>query len=313
MTVVVLRPGPFSTVQDLGRTACGSLGVPRGGSMDEPALRLANRLVGNSDDRAAIEITLAGPELRFEEDTWIALTGSRFEATVGGRPVPWGETFVVRARDTLSIGRTLEGTRGIIAVAGGIDLPVVLGSRATCLAGAFGGLDGRALKAGDRLRFASPGRGRVHRRLRSATWPAYSTDCELRVIAGPEADRFPDIARHDFFSANYAVSSRSDRTGLRLEGARVEHCGSAEVLPEGMVAGAVQVPADGLPIILGADCPVTGGYVKIATVITADVWRVAQAKPGDRVRFVEVRVEEARALYRRQEELLRSAVEDLDR
>ena len=313
MTLVVLRPGPLSTIQDLGRPRCGSIGVPRGGSMDEPALRLANRLVGNPDAAAAIEMTLAGPEVRFENDSVIALAGARFEATIEGRPVRRGESLTVGAGQELTIGRTLEGARAVLAVLGGIDVPVILGSRSTCLGGGFGGLDGRALRAGDRLSVGRRNGKILRRRLRSEAWPAYSSECTLRVVAGPQFDRFSDRGGQVFFSATYTISPRSDRTGLRLDGPAVEHAGSADLLPEGMLPGGIQVPADGRPIILGADCPVTGGYAKIAAVISADLWRVAQAKPGDRVRFVEVGVEEGRAIYRRQEELLRTAIEELER
>ena len=275
--------------------------------MDTPALRIANRLVGNAEELAAIEITLAGPELHFESDAWIALAGSRFEATIEGRSVPYGESVLVRAAETLTVGRSLEGARAVLAVRGGIDVPVVLASRSTCLAGAFGGLEGRALRAGDHLPVGRAPEAALHRRLR-AGWPGYESECALRAVAGPQIDRFDAAARDRFFAATYTVSPRSDRTGLRLDGPRVESSGDADVWPEGMVPGVVQVPADGLPILLGADSPVTGGYAKIAVVIAADLWRVAQAKPGDRVRFVDVGVDEARQLHRDQEELLRSIV-----
>jgi biotin-dependent carboxylase-like uncharacterized protein len=280
--------------------------------MDEPALRLGNRLVGNPDNAAAIEMTLAGLEVRFEDDGVVALAGARFEATLEGRPVNRGESLRVRAGQKLAVGRTLEGARAVLAVHGGIDVPSLLGSRSTCLGGGFGGLDGRPLRAGDRLAAGRRASEIVRRRLRSEALPAYSRESTLRVVAGPQSDRFSDHGRQVFFNATYTISPSSDRTGLRLDGPPIERSASADSLPEGMVPGVVQIPADGRPIILGADCPVTGGYAKIAAVISADLWRVAQAKPGDRVRFVEVAAEEARGLYRRQQELLRTAVEELD-
>jgi antagonist of KipI len=310
MTLEILSPGPFTTVQDLGRPGWGSVGVPPGGAADPAALRLANRLVGNSEDAAGLEMTLCGAQISFAADTWVALAGSRFVAAVGDDRVPHAAAFVVRAEQTLSIGRTLEGARAVLAVRGGLDVPLVLGSRSTFVAGGFGGIDGRPLRRGDRLSAGANQPGARPRAVREWVLPSYAAETVLRVILGPQIDAFSEAAGNTLLSGTYRVSTLADRVGLRLEGPRIAHRGAADLLPEGIAPGAIQVPADGRPIVLGCDHPTTGGYAKIATVIAADLWRLGQAKPGDRLHFAAVEVEEARALYRRQEELLRSAIED---
>jgi antagonist of KipI len=309
MRLEVLQAGPLTTVQDLGRPGWGSIGVPTGGAADAPSLRIANRLVGNSDAAAGLEMTLAGPQILFAADTWVALTGSRFVATVGDDPVPHATAFLVRAGQTLSIGRTLEGARSVLAVRGGLDVPLVLGSRSTFVAGGLGGMDGRPLRRGDRLSAGAIDAGARTRAVREGLLPFHAAETVLRVILGPQIDAFSEAARETLLRGMYRVSTLADRTGIRLEGPRITHRGAADLLPEGIAPGGIQVPANGQPIVLGCDHPTTGGYAKIATVIAADLWRIGQAKPGDRLRFAAVEVSEARALYRRQEEQLRSALE----
>jgi antagonist of KipI len=316
MTLEILQAGPFTTVQDLGRPGWGSIGVPTGGAADAPSLRIANRLVGNPDAAAGLELTLAGPQISFAADAWVALTGSRFVAAVGDDPVPHATAFLVRTGQTLSIGRTLEGARAVLAVRGGLDVPLVLGSRSTFVAGGLGGIDGRPLRRGDRLSTGAIDAGEARlgwrsraRAVRERLLPFHAAEAVLRVIVGPQIDAFNEEARETLLTGTYRVSTLADRTGLRLEGPRIAHRGAADLLPEGIAPGGIQVPASGQPIVLGCDHPTTGGYAKIATVIAADLWRIGQAKPGDRLRFVAVEVSEAQALYRRQEELLRSVLE----
>ena len=311
MTLEILRAGPFTTVQDLGRPGRGSIGVPRGGAADALALRIANRLVGNHEGAAGLEMTLAGTQIAFAADVWVALAGSRFAATVDGSPVPHATALAVRAGQVLDVGRTLGGARSVLAVRGGLDVSLVLGSRSTFVSGGFGGFDGRPLRRGDRLAVGAIPVGKRPRALRQGLLPVYAAEGVMRVILGPQLDRFASEARETLLSGTYRVSTSSDRVGLRLEGPRLAHRGAADLLPEGIACGGIQVPADGQPIVLGADHPTTGGYTKIATVIAADLWRLGQAKPGDSLRFVAVEVDEARALYRQQEEMLRSATEEL--
>ncbi|MGH7897928.1 MAG: biotin-dependent carboxyltransferase family protein, partial [Candidatus Binatia bacterium] len=222
MSLLVRRPGLFTTVQDLGRPGFGALGVPPSGAMDAFALRLANRLVGNRDEAAGLEMTLAGPEIELGEDAWIALTGSRFGAEREGGQAPHAEAFFVRRGRVLAIGRSLEGARGYLAVRGGVDVPVILGSRSTLVTAGFGGHEGRALRAGDRLPI---GRAVGEAKRRAADPSAlipYAEQRTLRVIPGPDTEAFSSAARSSFSSSTYLVTQRSDRMGIRLEGAPIE-------------------------------------------------------------------------------------------
>jgi antagonist of KipI len=307
----IFRPGLFTTVQDLGRPGLGAIGVPASGAMDSFALRAANLLVGNHEGAAGLEFTLSGPEISFEEDVAVALVGSRFECKLSGNEVPHEEAFLARAGDILGVGRTLEGARGYLAVGGGITMPPVLGSLSTFPAGGFGGLDGRALRTGDELSTGEPSETTRLRRLERGLRIGYRREATLRVVPGPQEDRFTKAGRETFYRSEYRVSSRSDRIGVRLEGAAVARVSEADLDPEGLVAGAIQIPADGRPILLANDQPTTGGYTKIATVISVDLSVLAQVKPGDSIRFVAVGVEEARRLWRDREDWLRSALEDL--
>lgn len=311
MTLVIHRPGLLTTVQDLGRFGFGAFGIPPSGAMDTLALRIGNRLVGNADDAAGLEFTLSGPEIELERDAWIALVGARFETHLDGHEAPERESFLVRRGQVLSVGRALDGARGVLAVGGGIEVPRVLGSRATLLAAGFGGLEGRALRGGDRLAFGEHTKGRRRRIARPALLAADASEQPLRVVGGPQQEAFSPAGRSVFYSSLYSVSTRSDRMGIRLEGPSIERAKSADLPPEGIAPGSIQVPADGLPIVLGVDRPTTGGYTKIATVVTVDLGRLAQAKPGDRLRFAEVSVDEARRLWREREELLRSAIAEV--
>ncbi|MFP5410000.1 MAG: biotin-dependent carboxyltransferase family protein [Gammaproteobacteria bacterium] len=290
--IEVIDAGLCDLVMDLGRPGLGAQGVPVGGAADPAALAAANRLVGNAPDAAAVEIVLSGPRLAFPTGGVIALTGARFAATrSSGRPVAWNETLVLAAGETLTLGRAVEGCRTWLAVRGGVAVLPVLGSRSTFLPAGFGGLDGRALQAGDVLPLGEA-TGEV--RLQRARPPAHDAEAPLRVVAGPQAASFEDAGLVAFFGASYRVAPTSDRRGVRLAGPRVAHAGD-EWPSQGVRPGAVQVPPDGQPIVLGWDGPVTGGYPVIATVIEADWPRLAQLRPGDAVRFVTVDLDAARA------------------
>ncbi len=311
MSLEILRPGLFTTVQDLGRPGLGSIGVPPSGAMDGFALRAANLLVSNGEGAAGLEFTLAGPEIGFDEDTIVALTGSRFESKLSGHDVRHEEAFLARAGDVLGVARTLEGARGYLAVGGGIVVPPVLGSLSTFPAGGFGGLDGRALRTGDVLATAEVSETIRLRRFARDRESGYRREVTLRVVPGPQQERFSEAGCETFYGSVYRVSSRSDRIGVRLEGPAVARMAEADLEPEGLVSGAVQIPADGRPILLAVDQPTTGGYTKIATVISVDLSALAHRKPGDSVRFAAVTIEEARRLWRQREDRLRSALEDL--
>ncbi|MDP2029041.1 MAG: biotin-dependent carboxyltransferase family protein [Thiobacillus sp.] len=297
--IEVLRAGLCDLVMDQGRFGYGALGVPAGGAADSAALAAANRLVGNDADAAGLEITLSGPVLRFPVGGVVALTGARCAATrSSGAAVAWNATLVLAAGETLTLGRAEAGCRCWLAVRGGLAVPSVMGSRSTFLPAGFGGFQGRALQAGDTLPMGGE-RGEV-RRLRvqplasSAGAHPEGHKC-LRVVAGPQTEWFDDAGLAAFFSSPYRVGAASDRRGLRLRGSAVTHR-RLELPSQGVLPGAVQVPPDGQPIILGWDGPVTGGYPVIAGVIAADWPRLAQLQPGDAVRFETIEVEAAQAL-----------------
>jgi antagonist of KipI len=313
MSIHVLDPGALTTVQDLGRPGHGALGVAPSGALDRWSLRTANRLVGNEDDVAGLEITMRGPTLAFESDAVVAiagspfelsllvgLAGSSFERDVDSHPAPHGTAFRVRAGESVRTGRGLGGARAYMAIRGGIDVPLVLGSRSTQLSAGIGGFGGRALIAGDAL----PS-GKVVRDvpLRRSEGPTKRPET-VRVLPGPQEEAFTPEGIRTFYSERYHVSTRTDRTGMRLEGPAISLAREADIDPEGVVTGSIQIPGDGLPIILANDRPATGGYAKIATVIEADMAALAHAKPGDTLRFVRCTREEARAAYQEKDRLL---------
>lgn len=291
--IEVLRAGLMDLVMDLGRPGSRGQGVPAGGAADMPALVQANRLVGNADTAAGLELLLRGPTLRFARETRIALTGADMQARLDGRPVPPGRTQVVSAGGELALGEARAGLRGYLAVAGGIDVPLLLGSRATFLPGGFGGWQGRALKAGDRLPLGEAGGRRIGRLPQAA-----AAEAPLRVVPGPQLAGFADRAIEALVSAEFRLTAQADRAGLRLAGPVLDHAGG-ELASQAVLPGAIQVPPDGQPIILGWDGPVTGGYPVIAGIIAADLHRLAQMAPGTRLKFAFVTPQEARQAWQR--------------
>ncbi len=289
----VLQPGLCDLVMDRGRPGQGALGVPAGGAADPQALAAANRLVGNDADAAGLEIVQRGPILRFPRGAVAALTGACFAARrSSGAPVAWNETLLLAAGETLHLDHARPGCRCWLAVGGGIVVAPRLGSRSTFLPGRFGGHTGRALQAGDCLTLGMAARAV---RLRRGQPPLRDATAPLRVVAGPQAGQFDDAGLAAFFGSTYRVDAASDRRGMRLIGPPASHA-RAELPSQGVLPGAVQVPPDGQPIILGWDGPVTGGYPVIATVIGADWPRLAQLRAGDVVRFATIGVDAARGL-----------------
>lgn len=282
----VVRAGMFTTVQDLGRPGQRAAGVPVSGAMDAFALRLANLLVGNPENAAGLEFTLVGPELEFSADTVVAVGGGDFG-------VPLWQPVAVRAGGRLKFGPARSGGRGYLAIAGGIDVAPTLGSRSTYLPAALGGHEGRTLRDGDVLHAPGLSRhvlGRWH--IDERVLPAYSPSPTVRVIRGAQADEFGGA----FFDTEFRVSPKSDRMGVRLAGPPLARAGTAELISSTVVAGTVQVPPDGQPIILMADAQTVGGYPQIAHVATVDLPLVAQLRPGDTVRFGELSLAEAHEL-----------------
>ncbi|MFP5419424.1 MAG: biotin-dependent carboxyltransferase family protein [Gammaproteobacteria bacterium] len=290
--IEVQHAGFCDLVVDQGRPGQGALGVPVGGAADVEALVAANRLVGNEDAAAGLECTLRGPRLRFPTGGMVALTGVRFAASRSrGGPVVWNETLMLGENEVLTLGEAPTGCRCWLALQGGVTVPEVMGSRSTFLPAGWGGYQGRPLQAGDRLASGML-LSDVHM---MRAYPPVPAEGPLRVVAGPQIHLFENDGLAALFAGEFRVAAASDRRGLRLAGPNVAHT-AVELPSQGVMPGAIQVPPDGQPIILGWDGPVTGGYPVVAGVITADWPRLAQLRPGDAVRFVTIEQERARQL-----------------
>lgn len=302
MPIEVLEPGMLTTVQDLGRWGHQRLGMPTAGAMDQFALTAANRLVGNEPNAAGLEITMAGPSLRFTEPCYVALAGGDMAPRLDGREVENWTPHLVKAGTVLNFEGPRAGARTYLAVSGGIDVPPWLGSRSTYMLARVGGLEGRALKAGDELPIGrgGPGYGTVMGwRIPPERRPRYSKNPTVRVVLGPHKDRFTDAGINSLLSGEYAVTPSSNRMGYRLEGPKIEHTRGPDLFSCGIPFGGMQVPGAGQPIVLLADHQTVGGYTMIATVIQADIPLVAQCLPGDRLRFRSVTPGEGREALRR--------------
>ena len=280
--LTVVRPGLLTTVQDLGRWGYQHLGVPVAGPMDWYSHRFANRLVGNSDEEAALEITLIGPELTSNADVVCAVAGASFDLTCGDRAAPLNAAFVLPRGERLRFRNRAAGARATLAVAGGIDVDPVLGSRATSLISRTGPFGGRALGVGDLLPV-----GRQSHVARAPARPLAVPrgGARVRVVMGPHHARFTDEAVRAFTSTRYTVTQDSNRMGYRLDGPVLSQIEASDMLSDATPVGSLQVPPSGLPILLMADRQTTGGYPKIATVITADLPLAGQLAPGDWVEF----------------------------
>ncbi|MFT0545702.1 biotin-dependent carboxyltransferase family protein [Allopusillimonas ginsengisoli] len=305
MSITVIKPGLLSTFQDAGRRGHQHLGVPVSGAMDNRAHRLANLLAGNDADEATLEITLTGPELRFDAPACIAISGARLSPSLNGQAIPNDRPLVVHAGDKLTFGARQSGVRAYLAWHGGIDVPTVLGSRSTYVRGSFGGLEGRALKKGDTLALCTSLREHDLQSLEHELWkikiylPAIlglQPRVALRVMRGPHTGLFTEAAIENLFSAAYRASPDSERMGYRLQGPLLPLKQPTQLLSESTSFGAIQVPADGQPIILMADRQTTGGYAKIAHVATVDLPLVAQCLPGETLKFTECTLEQAQRL-----------------
>lgn len=281
-SVMVIRPGLFTTVQDEGRWGYQHGGVPVCGAMDLQSHRLANAIVGNGGRAATLEATLAGPDLRFDAPATVAVTGADVEVTVDGAAVAMYTPVVCRAGSVLRVGARRAGGRSYIAFAGGLETTPVLGSRATHVRTAMGGLHGLALRAGDRLPLGSPSRQAPRRRMPA---PRMGTGARLRVLPGPQVDQFPPGALDRLQHGRFTVTPQSDRMGYRLAGEQAIPEAAGEMISDATFAGGVQVPPAGDPILLMADRQTTGGYPQVAVVISADLPLAGQLVPGDWIEF----------------------------
>jgi biotin-dependent carboxylase-like uncharacterized protein len=298
--IELLRAGPLTTVQDLGRTLWRDRGISRCGALDDVALMQANLLVGNEAGAAGIEFTLGPALLRFAADGCFAFTGTDADATLDGRPVRPGWREPVRAGQMLKLAAPRDRMRTVLAVGGGIDVAPALGSRSTDLKAGFGGFEGRALRDGDALPWRPPA-GAPARRvgLRAPPWAA----C-VRVLPGPEHDEFSPPARDAFWSADWTLTPQSNRMGFRFAGPVLDRVATGDLPSHGVLPGVIQVPPSGQPIVLLADAQTTGGYPKIGVVIAADLWKLAQLRLGAPLRFVRCTRDEAVTALRERRALL---------
>jgi biotin-dependent carboxylase-like uncharacterized protein len=322
--IVIRKPGVLASVQDLGRHGLRQLGVCPGGALDVLSLTLANRLAGNADGAAGLELTMGGCELQFEADTRIALTGDDFGATLDGTPLWPCWSVPVAAGQTLRLaganapGVKKAGLRSWLAVAGGIDVPQILGSRSTDLKAGFGGHEGRPLRKGDRLPTGvSPLDAAQRERrafgVRGPDWGAHEDDgaIALRVLPGPEFELFTLAARDLLWGERWRITPQSNRMGSRLAGAELKRKRSGDMLSSGVIPGTIQVPPSGQPIILMGDAQTTGGYPRIGVVIRADLWKLAQAPLNGKLRLVQVDQPQALAAWAAQQRYLSQVAQGL--
>ncbi|MCD8509567.1 MAG: biotin-dependent carboxyltransferase family protein [Bacillus sp. (in: Bacteria)] len=305
----IIKPGLLTTIQDMGREGWQRYGVVVAGAMDSLALNIGNILVGNKREEAGIEVTLLGPEILFLTEGVIALCGADLTPTLDNTPVPLWHAFSVRKGQLLRFGEQRTGARAYITVAGGITADAIFQSKATYVKGRMGGLNGQPLQKGDILKNdiqQLPKEGKIHTgtTLLKKYRPHYKRERQFRVLSGPEMDEFLDTSIKSFFSEPYVISPQADRMGYGLQGARLIHRENADIISDTITFGTIQVPANGQPIILMADRQTTGGYARIANVISVDLPYLAQMLPGDKLFFKRVTIQEAQSLYRKQEKWL---------
>ncbi|MDK8182331.1 biotin-dependent carboxyltransferase family protein [Paenibacillus sp. UMB4589-SE434] len=313
MTIRVITPGLLTTVQDLGRFGFQKFGVLASGAMDTMALRMANLLAGNEEHAAAIEMTLLGPQLVFEQGTVVVLAGGSLSPAVDGAAIPLGRPVYLPAGSKLTFGKAISGCRSYLAVAGGIQVPDVMGSRSTYLRAGIGGLHGRALQAGDVLETGVAASGwnehfKDRAKVEVLSWgashelqPMYRDNPVLRAVSGPEYNCFTEESRQMFWEKPFRVTPQSDRMGYRLADVPLSLADPFEMVSAAVGIGTIQVPSEGNPIVLLADRQTAGGYPRITHIISVDLPLIAQVKPGGYVRFTEVSLEEAQELYIQQE------------
>ncbi len=300
MSFEILSAGPLSTVQDLGRFGVMKSGFSQNGAMDVFSMQCANRLVGNALGCAVVEMTMLGIKARFNDYAVIAFSGGDFSPEINGEKIEMNRAYEVSSGDVVECFAARDGARCYLAVSGGIDVPVVTGSRSTNLKCEFGGYKGRKLQKGDLI---STGKYNIAPsdiskcRLPKQT---FGNAFEVRAVLGPQDDMFTKSDIELFFSQEYEVTAESDRMGMKLFGEALKSKNGFDIISDGIVLGSVQVPASGQPIVLMSDHQTTGGYAKIATVISCDVSLLAQAKPKSRVRFKQISIEEAEKINKKQ-------------
>jgi len=313
MAATAIRAGFLTSVQDLGRTGFREFGISTSGALDSFALRVANLLVGNDEGAAGLEITLGGLQLRFDDERIVAWCGGEFDVHIGSTALPAGHTVFLRAGEEVKFGRPQIGCRCLLAVSGGIDVPLVLGSRSTDLRANFGGFEGRTLRDGDVIPLGIPQRSQTAATAGISSWTAphdwispAKRDPILRFVRGIDWERFNASTLERFTSEAFTVLPDSDRMGVRFDSPELQREDNVDLTSEAVAPGTIQVPPSGKPILLLGDCQTIGGYPKMAHVITVDLGIAAQLRAGDHVRFCEVSLSDAqRLLLERERELER--------
>lgn len=314
MSMEIKNPGALTTIQDLGRFGYMNKGFSPSGAVDTFSMKVANALVGNSPGEAVLEATMLGPSIQFHGSAVLAVTGADMDLKLNGVPGPMYRAFSVKAGDLLSFGYARSGCRTYIAAAGGINIEPVLGSRSTNLKCGLGGFHGRALRTGDCMelvremkslsfmdrRFYEPGREEFRAAVSADGLPV------LRAVRGPQDEYFTEKGLRTLTESVYTVTNDSNRMACKLTGEPVEFVNSGDIISDGITTGSIQVSSGGMPIIMLADHQTTGGYAKIGTVISVDIPVIGQRKPGEKVRFAFVTVEEAQKLYMQEQRLLKS-------
>lgn len=297
MSIKITNPGMQTTLQDAGRWGYQNVGMTVAGAMDLFALRCANILVGNDQNEACLEVLMMGPTIEFDEDETIAVTGGNLSPMLNGQPINNWESIEVKKSDKLSFKGKKSGLRCYIAFSKTIDVPVIMGSKSTFLRGNLGGFEGRKLAKGDELKLGSKAQAKAGKKIDEKYIPTYKKEDTIRFVFGPQDDAFTDEAKETIQKNPYAITAESDRMGYRLDGEKITHKDSADIISDGIVFGSIQVPSHGSPIVMMGDRQTTGGYTKIGTVITPDLSILAQMDPGCKVQFKAISVEEAQKIY----------------
>ncbi|WP_085991155.1 biotin-dependent carboxyltransferase family protein [Oceanobacillus senegalensis] len=304
--IEVEKSGLSTSIQDLGRMGYQQYGMVVSGAMDILALQVGNLLVGNKRDAAGIEVVIMGPKLRFLKDTIIAVCGADLSAKLDGKDIPMWTSISIKSGQIITFGQPKNGAYAYVCIAGGIETPMVMGSRSTYVKASIGGFQGRFLRKGDVLETGTPIiKQRRMKRLTKDSIPIYDTERKIRVVLGPDLDAFQRSSVETFLSETYKITKKADRMGARLEGPKLEHVNGADIISDSIFPGTIQVPANGQPIVLLADRQTTGGYTRIANVISVDFARVAQNLPGAELQFEAISVEKAQTLHVKRERFLR--------
>jgi len=304
--IEILDGGLLTTIQDTGRFGFQKFGIPVSGAMDIQSLKIANKLLNNPINAACIEITVIGPKIKFLKDTFISITGANISPKINNKKTQMWQSIKIKKGDILEFKELLDGMRSYIAFVEGIDVEKIMDSRSTYLQGNLGGFKGRKLESGDILKSFKNNDDDNNMHLRKYEPLVYGHEHAIRIILGPQNDYFPPESISTLLNSEYTISLESDRMGYRLNGPTIKHIDTPDIISDGSPYGAIQIPGDGIPIILLADRGTTGGYTKIATIISSDLTKLAQALPGDILKFSVITIEEATKLIKSESQYLES-------